>query len=368
MKKNYFLLFILSISLGFAQIPTGYYNTATGTGYTLKTQLYNIIKDHNDQGYNSMDNFFLTGDLDNIYENDGSILDVYSENPTGTDPYNYSPNVPSDACGNYSGEGDCYNKEHVIPQSIFSQANPMRGDAHHLLPTDGRVNGFRSNYPYGIVGTNLVSQNGITNPTMNGSKLGNNINTGIAAGYTGTVFEPINEFKGDIARIYFYFVTRYENLISAWSSYPMFDGSSNKVIDSPFLDILYQWHLSDPVSTKEINRNNAIYAYQNNRNPFVDHPEYVYQIWGAVLSSDNFSKLDKISVYPNPTNDNKINIETDITLTEIQLININGQIIKDVLNPTFNNNQYSLDNLSQGFYLLRLSSENQSIVKKIIVN
>jgi len=280
MKQIYILIALLITSFGFAQVPAGYYSTATGTGYTLKTQLHNIINGHSDQGYNAMDGFIANYDLDNYYEaGSNTILDPYSENPTGTDPYNFTP--VSDECGNYGGEGDCYNKEHVIPQSTFSSNAPMQSDAHHLLPTDGRVNGFRSNYPFGVVdNSSLVSQSGITNPTQNGSKLGGNLNTGYSAGYNGTVFEPIDEFKGDIARIYFYFVTRYEDQVSNWSAYAMFDGSSDKVLDDPFLNILMTWHQNDPVSQKEIDRNNNIYYnYQGNRNPFVDHPEYVAMIW-----------------------------------------------------------------------------------------
>ncbi|WP_281766027.1 endonuclease [Neptunitalea lumnitzerae] len=297
-KKLLFLsTLLLATVTGYAQIPTGYYDTATGlTGYTLKTQLKKIIDDvndsditteylHNDQGYNAMDSFISMYDLDTYYENDNSILDPYSENPNGTDPYNYTPT--SDECGNYNSEGDCYNKEHVIPQSVFSQASPMRGDAHHLLPTDGRVNGFRSNYPFGIVNdNNLVSQSGISNPTQNGSKLGGNLNSGVSAGYTGTVFEPIDEFKGDIARIYFYFITRYEDQVSNWSSYDMFNGSSDQVLDEPFLSILLAWNAQDPVSQKEIDRNNNIYNYQGNRNPFIDHPEYINEIWGGGSTTD----------------------------------------------------------------------------------
>ncbi|WP_417557875.1 endonuclease [Mesoflavibacter zeaxanthinifaciens] len=280
MKQIYILIALLITTAGFAQVPAGYYSTATGTGYTLKTQLHNIINGHNDQGYNAMDGFIANYDLDNYYETgSNTILDPYSENPTGTDPYNFTP--VSDECGNYGGEGDCYNKEHVIPQSAFGSNTPMYSDAHHLLPTDGRVNGFRSNYPFGVVNnSNLVSQSGITNPTQNGSKLGGNLNSGYSAGYTGIVFEPIDEFKGDIARIYFYFVTRYEDQVSNWSAYAMFDGSSDKVLDDPFLNILMTWHQNDPVSQKEIDRNNNIYYnYQSNRNPFVDHPEYVAMIW-----------------------------------------------------------------------------------------
>ncbi|MDG4716635.1 endonuclease [Winogradskyella marincola] len=281
MKQFYTLIATLIFStVAFAQIPAGYYDSATGTGYTLKTQLHNIIDNHNDQGYNAMDGFISSYDLDNYYETgSNTILDPYSENPTGSDPYTFSP--VSDECGNYNSEGDCYNKEHIIPQSVFNQSLPMRSDAHHLLPTDGRVNGFRSNYPFGVVDdSQLVNQSGISNPTQNGSKLGGNLNSGYSAGYTNTVFEPIDEFKGDIARIYFYFVTRYEDQVGSWGSYAMFDGSSDKVLDDPFLSILLTWHQNDPVSQKEIDRNNNIYYnHQSNRNPFVDHPEWVNAIW-----------------------------------------------------------------------------------------
>mgnify|MGYP006078754025 FL=1 len=287
MKLRLLFVFTLFFSFSFSQIPSGYYNTATSTGYTLKTQLSNIIDDHNDQGYNAIDGFMSSYDLDNYYETgSNTILDVYSENPSSSDPYNFTPG--NDECGNYSSEGDCYNKEHVIPQSVFSSNTPMQSDAHQLLPTDGRVNGFRGNFPFGRVNdNNLVSQSGISNPTQNGSKLGANLNSGYSSGYSGTVFEPINEFKGDIARIYFYFITRYENQVGNWSSFAMFDGSSDQVLQTTFLSILIEWHLSDPVSQKEIDRNNNIYYnHQNNRNPFVDHPEYVSMIWNPVTDTE----------------------------------------------------------------------------------
>ena len=293
-------LFCTCFGIGFAQIPNGYYNNATATGYALKTQLYDIIKNHDDQGYNAIDNFFINFDLDDYYEMDSSILDIYSENPNGVDPYSFTPN--SDECGQYASEGDCYNKEHIIPQSIFNSNNPMRGDAHQLFPTDGRVNGFRGNYPMGRVDdNNLISQSGISNPTQNGSKLGNNINSGYSAGYSGVVFEPIDEFKGDVARAHFYFATRYENLISNWNQYPMFDGSNDQVFEIPFLNILLEWHNSDPVSQKEIDRNNAIYyQHQSNRNPFVDHPEFVSEIWVGQQDNESPTSPTNLNV-SNPT-------------------------------------------------------------------
>jgi endonuclease I len=273
MKKHYSFFLLLFITASFAQIPSGYYNTATGTGYTLKTQLYNIIKGHTDNGYAGLYTTYQTSDVDNFYENDGSVLDMYSENPSGTDPYNYSTGS-TQRCGSYSVEGDCYNREHIIPQSVFNEQSPMVADAHFITPTDGKVNGIRSNYPHGTVSS-------ATYTSLNGSKLGSSS----VSGYSGTVFEPVYAFKGDIARMYFYFATRYENTVSGYS-YPMFDGSSNKVFTAAFLSVLLAWNSQDPVSAREIARNNAIYARQNNRNPYIDHPEYVNQIWGGTSSGD----------------------------------------------------------------------------------
>lgn len=272
MKKIYSFLLLLFFTVSFAQIPSGYYNTATGTGYTLKTQLYNIIKGHTDNGYAGLYTTYQTSDVDNFYENDGTVLDMYSENPSGTDPYNYSTGT-TQRCGNYSAEGDCYNREHIIPQSVFNESSPMVADAHFITPTDGKVNGMRSNYPHGTVSS-------ATYTSQNGSKLGSSS----VSGYSGTVFEPVNAFKGDIARMYFYFATRYENTVAGYS-YAMFDGSSNKVFTTAFLNLLLAWNAQDPVSAREIARNNAIYARQNNRNPYIDHPEYVNQIWGGTAPS-----------------------------------------------------------------------------------
>jgi len=289
MKKKLLFFALLFSTFSFAQIPAGYYTTATGTGYTLKTQLYNIIKGHTDNGYAGLYTTYLTSDIDNFYENDATILDMYSENPSGTDPYNYSSGS-TQRCGSYSVEGDCYNREHIIPQSTFSSAAPMVSDAHFITPTDGKVNGQRSNYPHGTVAT-------ATWTSLNGSKLGSSS----VAGYTGTVFEPINEFKGDIARMYLYFATRYETTISGYS-FPMFNGTSNQVFTTAFLNMLLAWHTQDPVSAREIARNNAIYARQNNRNPYIDHPEYVQAIWNPTADTQAPTAPSSIAVTGTTTN------------------------------------------------------------------
>lgn len=367
MKKNYILLFLISVSLGFAQIPTGYYNSATGTGYTLKTNLRNIIANNTNVNGNAD-----YGDLwtlytnsafrDNYYENNGSLLDIYSEKPTGPDSYEYTST--NQQCGNYSGEGSCYNREHLMPQSVFNSNYPMYSDAHFVVPSDGSVNGARGNFPFGVV-------NSVAYTSTNGSKRGTNLNSGYSAGYSGTVFEPINEFKGDVARALIYVATRYQNEVTTWNSYDMLNNTNNQVYTNTFLNILITWHNQDPVSTYEIAKNNAVYTFQGNRNPYIDHPEYVCQIWPtqcAALSTQDFVSLDGISVYPNPSNDNRINIQSEVALDKIELINLNGQLIQVINKPVFNDNTHTVDNLPQGFYLLRLSSENQSVTKKIIVN
>lgn len=272
MKKLLLFCLIVYYFTAYAQPPAGYYSTATGTGYTLKTQLYNIIKNHTVIPYSSLYACFegtYNGNATDKKSN-GKVWDMYSDIPSGTPPYEYNW---SQKCGSYSAEGQCFNREHSFPQSWFNSQSPMQSDLFHIYPTDGYVNGKRSNYPFGTVAAPTWT-------SQNGSKLGNCS----FPGYTGIVFEPRDEYKGDFARSYFYMATRYENLIASWQNNGNADnvlnGTSTQVFDTWHLNLLYQWHIQDPVSTKEINRNNAVYTIQGNRNPFIDHPEWVAVIWG----------------------------------------------------------------------------------------
>ncbi|MEP6713418.1 MAG: endonuclease, partial [Ferruginibacter sp.] len=280
-------------------IPAGYYDAAASlTCQPLKTQIRDIIS----TGYVQLTytpgvwNAYQFTDLHRNDANTADIIwDIYSDNPTGLEPYTYTYGPTTSGgnqCGNYSGEGSCYNREHSTPKSWFADAYPMYSDVNHLYPTDGYVNNTRSSYPYGEVLTNAVA------PSQNGSKLG----TGNNFGYTGTVFEPINEYKGDLARTSLYMATRYENEIIAnnWSA----NGTANalflsasdepdpakrklQIYDAWYLKTIFKWMSNDPVSQKEIDRNNAIYyqSGQNNRNPYIDHPEYaaiVFQCTGLL--------------------------------------------------------------------------------------
>ncbi|WP_091984686.1 endonuclease [Pseudoalteromonas denitrificans] len=254
--------------------PGSYYETATGkTGFALKTALHNIIKSHTTKGYSALWTFYEAHSLDTYYEKDGSILDMYSEKPLATESYTYTK--VSDQCGNYSSEGGCYNREHSFPKSWFGgKIEPMNSDVHHIFATDGFVNSKRSAYPYGEVGTASFT-------STNNSKLGS---AKTDLGYTGTVFEPIDEFKGDLARAHLYIATRYEDVISGWTNNSTYgaailDGTETQVFKPWVIAMLLRWHKNDPVSQKEIDRNQAGFNHQGNRNPYVDHPEYVDVIW-----------------------------------------------------------------------------------------
>lgn len=279
MKQIYILIALLITSFGFAQVPAGYYSTATGTGYTLKTQLKVIITNGHTWNSNSYDNLYqeyaLT-DTDNYYENDGSVLDIYTEKPSQTDTYNYNHSVSDQCGGSYNAEGQCYNREHLFPQGFFNNSEnlPMVSDIHHVIPTDGFVNNGRSNYPFGVVTSTNTSYS-------NGSKWG----TGNNYGYTGRCFEPIDEFKGYVARAMLYFAVRYEDNWddSGWDphtvQYNPLNGTSDQFYETWFINTMLDWHNTYPPSQFEIDRNDAAYLSQGNRNPFVDNPAYANLIW-----------------------------------------------------------------------------------------
>ncbi len=270
MKKQHRLLrvamlLMLAMVCGslWAQAPSGYYDSATDkTGTELRQALHDIIDNHTTISYGQIWNAFWSTDN----KGNGVVWDMYSDVPGGTPPYTFM--MGQNQCGNYSGEGGCYNREHSWPKSWFSGGEdgvPGR-DLHHIFPTDGYVNAQRSNHPYGEVGNASWT-------SQNGSKLG----SCCTPGYSGTVFEPIDEYKGDFARAYFYMSTRYYGEDNDWGHSDM----TNKAeIESWAMTMLLRWSDNDPVSQKEIDRNNAIYNdYQHNRNPFIDHPEFAHLIW-----------------------------------------------------------------------------------------
>lgn len=246
-----------------AQAPAGYYTPAKGKkGSSLKTALYAIITDHTARSYDNLWTDFRKTDA----RPDGKVWDMYSSIT------NYT--FGNDQAGNYKREGDVYNREHSFPKSWFDDAKPMYTDLFHLYPTDGYVNGRRSNYPFGET----------NNPTYTSSGGHSKLGPSSVAGYTGTVFEPADEYKGDFARTYFYMATCYENLIANWSS-PMLAGNKYPAYADWAIRMLLRWAEEDPVSQKEIDRNNAVYGIQHNRNPYIDYPGLEQYVWGSKTST-----------------------------------------------------------------------------------
>ncbi|MDE5968068.1 MAG: endonuclease, partial [Muribaculaceae bacterium] len=240
----------------------------------------------------------------------------------------------SSKCGNYSSVGDCYNREHSLPKSWFKEASPMKSDAFHVYPTDGKVNGQRSNYPYGECsgGTTLSAPSGI--------KALGRLGTSTFSGYSGKVFEPDDEYKGDLARTYFYMAAAYNDKIKGWNS-DMLAQNSYPVFNSWAINLLLKWHRQDPVSQKEIERNEAVYAHQNNRNPFIDHPELAEHIWGD-KSTTAWSGSDQSEpVISLPVNNSTIDFGTTATgysvsrSISIKTINLTEPISLSVSNGSF---------------------------------
>lgn len=260
-------LTVLTIGItAWADIPVGYYSNAIGKhDEALMTALEGIIYTHTQLSYNYMWTAFDATDLGS----DGYYIDMYS-----TCKYNNQ----SDHVGGASYVGEGINREHSFPKSWFGgEVFPMFTDLTMLIPTDAYVNQRRNNHPYGVCAGGITYTNEQMGVTMKG-KLG----TSTYNGYTATVFEPDDEYKGDFARIYFYMVTCYKSDISNWPGCDQLDYTNNnyKAFSNWSMQLLMEWHRADPVSQKEIKRNEAVYSEQGNRNPFIDHPELAEYIWG----------------------------------------------------------------------------------------
>ena len=270
MKKITLTLAVMALALAaYAKdpkpCPSDYYSNALNmSGESLLTALYNIITSHTNIGYDGLWAAYADTDTDSR----GYYIDMYS---------NYDKYTYSNKCGNYSQIGDCINREHSVPKSWWGGGQqPQYSDIFNIVPTDGYVNNQRSNYPYGVCEGGVRLTNG--QYVAKGRK-----GASTHAGYSGTVFEPDDEYKGDFARAYFYMATCYNNVISNWTQSGgnvFFAGNSYPVFTTYAINLLLEWHRLDPVSEKETTRNCYAHAWQGNRNPYIDHPELAEYIWG----------------------------------------------------------------------------------------
>lgn len=234
-----------------ADIPSGYYSSINGKAEAeLKTALFNLINPHSQvSSYSALPTYFQKTD---VYPNSSRWWDMYSDIPL------YAPS--------FNG----LNREHSFPKSWWggSTTIPVYVDLFHLYPSERVANTAKSNYPLGKV----VDGGSMFNNTV--CMVGRGENSGGAA----YVFEPSNEYKGDFARTYFYVVTAYQNL--TWKYTYMAQNGNYPTLQPWAIQLLLEWHRQDPVSEKEQLRNEAVYKIQNNRNPFIDHPELAEYIWG----------------------------------------------------------------------------------------
>ncbi len=270
MKKRFFIIFTAlcgTISTLLAEMPRDYYpNTLEGlNGAELKTALHNLIKEHRRIAYGSRDEdgactwtVFKQSDR----HPDGRVWDMYSNNSRYFS----------------SGATKGMNIEHSVPKSWWGDDYPYQYDAsydlHHLVPADADANSAKSNYPLGVV-ISTSFDNGV-------SKIG----SGYVNGKTNNVFEPANEYKGDFARMYLYIVTCYQDYSWTSSAPTMFNSNDYPTLNSYGQSLLLEWHRNDPVSQKEIDRNNAVYEFQENRNPYIDYPFLVEFLWGKWMGED----------------------------------------------------------------------------------
>lgn len=259
------LLLMLAAALACAQ--GNYYNAVIDlTGQPLFAALHGLISTNTYSSYDGA-KVFLFQQLDN---HSGYVTCIY----TGEEYY---------VGYNYTGSSDP-NTEHTYAQSWFSsdESSRKKADLHHLFPSNSVVNSSRGNYPLFTV-ANHATANVYYNNTPWQSFRGMSV-----GGYT--VFEPADETKGNIARALLYFNTRY------------YDSLTQQNVN--MIPVLAQWHFADPPDATEIARNNAIQGFQTNRNPYIDHPEFVGRIWGGVDASDENLppaadlRLDR--VWPNP--------------------------------------------------------------------
>lgn len=237
----------------------------------------------------SYDGLWTAYQTTDVYPSDstgkaGKIWDMYSDclfTPTGKGD--------GKQCGTYSGVCDCFNREHSLPKSWFNEKTPAYYDLGHIVPTDGKVNGMRSNNVFGECASGyatwgtgkLGKAKAVTTMNVKGSST-------ITTTFTGTAFEPADKYKGDFARMYMYMVIRYKpgnknsvNLAAAGEGRTMFNSTdTNYGLTDYSIALLMKWHRQDPVSQKEIDRNNGMETTQGNRNPFIDYPCLAEYLWG----------------------------------------------------------------------------------------
>jgi len=336
-----FITFLVIIGSTKSQIPTGYYSTAEGlTEDNLKTALYNIIKGHTEYPYTS-DN---TDVWDILKESDKDTI-----NPDNVILFYTGWTV--DAAQEYNN-GSGWSREHVWAKSRGDFGTTMGSgtDAHHLRPADVSVNSARNNRWFDNCTEQYIDGDGPTDSYTSS---------------TSWVWQPRDEVKGDAARMIFYMATRYEGKNGEPDleviDYLPADDYTNEPIHAK-LSALLQWHDQDPVDDYERNRNEVIYSYQGNRNPYIDHPEYVSSIWGNTISICDIEDKFQVLIYPNPAN-GYVTIDKPENYTT-RIYSNTGKLLKNT-----RDNSIGLNSINPGCYIVSIFDPlgREYLYQKLIV-
>lgn len=354
MIYKYVILLILPFKL-FATVPQGYYTTLNGKqSAALKTELHNILMADTSRYYsygsgaNHTWNGFYYTDRDTI---NNLVIDMYSP----TLRYFASNYIAI----NFPAFGQVLHIEHSLPKSWWgSHEWAAYKDLNHLYPADGSTNLSKNDNPLGVVSGTPTKDNGI-------SKIG----PANYPDYSGNVFEPADQYKGDFARTYFYMATAYEHYKNLWdTSKPenIMQNNTYPVFKQWAVNLLLQWSRQDPVSQKELTRNEKVYSIQGNRNPFIDYPDLAEYIWGNnVGTAWNISTSIKNSL----SNEFEIKFNsTNSCFTVISEINVpiayaiytihSQKIAQD---KSFTNSQIPIPNIIHGIYMLNITTEGMKI-------
>lgn len=319
-----------------AEIPAGYYSTVSGKREgELKTALHNLLYNHTQiSSYYNLPNYFRKTD---VYPPDderyGQWWDMYSGIPL------------------YSNSFNGLNREHSFPKSWWggSTSTPAYVDLNHLYPSEAAANMAKSNYPLGEVSGTPEFDNGVTTVGTPVSGQG---------GGARLVFEPADEYKGDFARTYFYMVTCYQNL--TWRYTWMVSNNLYPTLNTWAVNLLLKWHHDDPVSQKELDRNEEVYKVQANRNPFIDYPELADYLWGD-RKGETFipgGETQGDPVLITPVQDMALEFgETVVDTSGTVSLQVRGENIKT--NP-----ELTISGTDRGMFSVEVSSVNASDVNK----
>jgi len=352
---NKLVLLLVFPILSYAQAPEDYYHTAENyAADALKYELNQIIDNHIEFSYTntSTDVWDILKETDKDPDNTNNVILVYS-------------GISVDAAQEYNS-GNGWTREHVWAKSRgdFGTTTGPGTDVHALRPLDNITNTIRNNRGFDNCAACITVYDKWSNNT---NSLKDNIDW---------TFEPRNEVKGDVARMLFYMTVRYEG----YDGYPDLELSETimpSTDNTPFhgkLSVLLEWHRNDPVDAWEENRNDIIYySYQNNRNPFIDHPEIAEHLWGDKIGLDwPENQLDvaefndeSVELYPNPAS-----VFINITgLNDSTLIEIYDVVGRRVISKELEMHQEKVD-ISQlnGVYVFRLTQGSKSVLKRIIIH